>query len=134
MVVISYAPQEPGEQHVDTMFMIPHIIPGAVIGTATITGFNSGLPVLTGTAWIVVIAMCIRRIPYTIRSSLAMLQQIPMTVEEASASLGATRLNILWKVITDEVFTYDYYYNTCRSNVLLYSEEDKTIVFYIYWL
>ena len=136
MVVISYAPQEPGEQHVDTMFMIPHIIPDAVIGTATITGFNSGLPVLTGTAWIVVIAMCIRRIPYTIRSSLAMLQQIPMTVEEASASLGATRLNIFWKVIIPMMFngvaagaimTWFTLITGLSSSVMLYSYKTITM-------
>ena len=33
---------------------------------------------------VLVIALCIRRIPYTIRSSVAVLQQIPITVEEAA--------------------------------------------------
>jgi iron(III) transport system permease protein len=55
-------------------------------------GFNTGPLVLTGTVAIMVIGLVIRRIPYTIRSSIAILQQIPITIEEASISLGASKM------------------------------------------
>ena len=60
--------------------MIPYIIPGSVVGIALVIAFNQQPMVLTGTMFIMVIALCIRRIPYTIRSSVAALQQIPITV------------------------------------------------------
>lgn len=83
---------------IDTVSMIPYIIPGSVVGIALILGFNKGPMVLTGTAAIMVIALVIRRIPYTIRSSVAVLQQIPMSIEEASISLGASKLKTFFRI------------------------------------
>lgn len=77
---------------IDTISMIPYIIPGSVVGIALVLGFNKGPIMLTGTAFIMIIALVIRRIPYTIRSSVAVLQQIPMTIEEAAISLGSSKM------------------------------------------
>jgi iron(III) transport system permease protein len=77
---------------IDTLSMIPFIIPGAVVGIGLVMAFNRQPVVLTGTVLIMVIALVIRRIPYTIRSSVAILQQIPITIEEASISLGSSKL------------------------------------------
>ncbi len=77
---------------IDTLSMIPFIIPGAVVGIGLVMAFNRQPVVLTGTVTIMVIALVIRRIPYTIRSSVAILQQIPITIEEASISLGSSKL------------------------------------------
>lgn len=85
----------------DIFTMMPYIIPGAVIGVALITSFNTsvlGLPVLTGGMFIMIVALIIRRSPYTIRSSVAILQQIPQTIEEASASLGASKVKTFFKI------------------------------------
>jgi iron(III) transport system permease protein len=77
---------------IDTLSMIPFIIPGAVVGIGLVMAFNRQPVVLTGTVLIMVVALVIRRIPYTIRSSVAILQQIPITIEEASISLGSSKL------------------------------------------
>lgn len=77
---------------IDTLSMIPFIIPGAVVGIGLVMAFNRQPVVLTGTVVIMVVALVIRRIPYTIRSSVAILQQIPITIEEASISLGSSKL------------------------------------------
>lgn len=85
----------------DVFTMIPYIVPGAVIGVILITTFNvpvMGLPPLTGGAFIMIVALIIRRSPYTIRSSVAILQQIPVTIEEASISLGATKAKTFFKI------------------------------------
>ena len=50
---------------IDTLSMLPYIIPGSVVGIALVMGFSKGPLVLTGTAAIMVVSMCIRRIPYT---------------------------------------------------------------------
>jgi iron(III) transport system permease protein len=83
---------------IDTLSMVPYIIPGSVVGIALVLGFNKRPIVLTGTAIIMVVALIIRRIPYTIRSSVAVLQQIPMSIEEAAISLGSTKLEAFFKI------------------------------------
>lgn len=83
---------------IDTLSMVPYIIPGSVVGIALVIAFNRKPIVLTGTVIIMVIALVIRRIPYTIRSSVAVLQQIPMTIEEAAISLGSSKLAAFFKI------------------------------------
>jgi len=83
---------------IDTISMIPYIIPGSVVGIALVLGFNKGPLKLTGTATIMIIALIIRRIPYTIRSSVAVLQQIPMSIEEAALSLGASKMRTFFTI------------------------------------
>ncbi len=85
----------------DILTMMPYIIPGSVIGVALIVSFNKsvmGLPVMTGGPFIMIVALIIRRSPYTIRSSVAILQQIPQTIEEASISLGSSKAKTFMKV------------------------------------
>lgn len=126
---------------IDTMSMIPYIIPGSVIGIAMVMGFNSGIIVLTGTASIMVISMCIRRMPYTIRSSVAILQQIPLSVEEASASLGANKFKTFWKITIPMMFngvaagaimTWVTLITELSSSVILYSSKTITLNLLIY--
>lgn len=126
---------------IDTMSMIPYIIPGSVIGIAMVMGFNSGAIVLTGTAWIMIISMCIRRMPYTIRSSVAVLQQIPMSVEEASASLGANKFKTFWKITVPMMFngvaagaimTWVTLITELSSSVILYSSKTITLNLLVY--
>lgn len=126
---------------IDTMSMIPYIIPGAVIGIAMVMGFNSGWLVLTGTAWIMVVAMCVRRMPYTIRSSVAVLQQIPITVEEAATSLGASKFKTFWKITVPMMFngvaagaimTWVTLITELSSSVMLYSYNTITLNLLVY--
>ena len=77
---------------IDTITMLPYIMPGAVIGISLIISFNSKPFVLTGTMAIMIISMAIRRMPYTSRSATATMMQIPISTEEAAISLGASKL------------------------------------------
>lgn len=83
---------------IDTMAMIPYILPGAVIGISLILAFNGQPLALTGTAAVMILALVIRRMPYTIRSATATLMHIPMSMEEASRSLGASKLKTFRKI------------------------------------
>jgi iron(III) transport system permease protein len=83
---------------IDTVSMVPYIIPGSVVGIALILGFNKGPMMLTGTMAIMIVALVIRRIPYTIRSSVAVLQQIPMSIEEAALSLGSSKMKTFFTI------------------------------------
>ena len=77
---------------IDTISMLPYIMPGAVIGISLIIAFNTKYISLTGTMGIMVIALAIRRMPYTSRSATATMMQIPISTEEAAISLGASKL------------------------------------------
>ncbi len=88
---------------IDVISMIPYIVPGVVIGIALLNAFATGIGnthilAMGGTIYIVIISFVIRRLPYTIRSATASLQQIPLTTEEAALSLGASKFKTFYKV------------------------------------
>ena len=82
----------------DSMLMIPYIIPGVVLGLGFIVSFNSKPLVLAGTATIIILVIFIRRLPYSVRSSVSILKQINIGVEEAAISLGAGPAKTFMKV------------------------------------
>ncbi|HBI55531.1 MAG TPA: iron ABC transporter permease [Firmicutes bacterium] len=84
---------------IDTLSMLPYIMPGSVIGIALVIAFGNKPFALTGTMAIMILNLVIRRMPYTIRSATARLMQIPPSIEEAARSLGASRLKTLAAII-----------------------------------
>jgi iron(III) transport system permease protein len=126
---------------IDTMSMIPYIIPGSVVGIGLVMAFNRRPIVLTGTVIIMVIALVIRRIPYTIRSSVAILQQIPITIEEASISLGASKLKTFFKitvpmmssgVIAGAILSWVTIITELATAIILYNASTITLTLSIY--
>lgn len=126
---------------IDTTSMIPYIIPGAVVGIALVIGFNQKPMVLTGTMFIMVVALCIRRIPYTIRSSVAILQQIPITVEEAAISLGCSKMQAFFKatvpmmrngVLSGAILSWVTIITELSTGVILYNRNTITLTLAIY--
>lgn len=82
----------------DMVTMFPMIISGTIMGIMLLLTFNHKPLMLSGTAAIMIISFVIRRMPYTIRSSSAILRQMSPVVEEASVSLGYTPMQTFWKV------------------------------------
>lgn len=128
---------------IDTMSMLPYIIPGSVVGIALVTSFNTGWMTLTGTAAIMIIAMCIRRIPYTIRSSVATLQQIPMSIEEAAISLGTSKVKTFFQItvpmmssgiIAGAILSWVSVITELSSSIMLYSVKTTTLTLMVYTL
>jgi iron(III) transport system permease protein len=83
----------------DTMTMVPYVVPGLIIGIALVTAFSQGPLILTGTFAIMVIALAIRRLPYSVRAIAALMHQFSPSIEEAAISLGASKLRTLLQVI-----------------------------------
>lgn len=83
----------------DTMTMVPYVVPGLVIGIALVAAFSQPPLLLTGTFAIMVIALTIRRLPYAVRSTTALMYQLNPNVEEAAMSLGASKFKTLMRVI-----------------------------------
>ena len=126
---------------IDTASMIPYIIPGSVVGIALVVAFNRQPLVLTGTMFIMVVALCIRRIPYTIRSSVAVLQQIPITVEEAAISLGCSKLKAFFKatvpmmrngILSGAILSWVTIITELSTGVILYNRKTITLTLAIY--
>ena len=99
MAYISVRRPNPVNKVLDTLTMVPYVVPGLVIGIAFMLTFSNGPIRMTGTAVIMVIALMIRRLPYTVRSTAALLGQQSPSIEEAAQSLGASKLKTLLRVI-----------------------------------
>ena len=114
---------------IDTLSMVPYIIPGAVVGISLIIAFNNPVLPLVGTATIMIVSMCIRRIPYTIRSSVAILAQIPLSIDEAAESLGAGKVKTLLKVTLPMMFS-GVFAGAVMSWVTLITELSSSLLLY----
>lgn len=100
-ILISYLTvrkKNPLTSVLDTLTMFPYIIPGSVLGISFLYAFNHKPLLLSGTAIVIIISLCIRRMPYTIRSSTAIIGQISESIEEAAISLGSTEVKSFIKV------------------------------------
>lgn len=126
---------------IDTISMLPYVIPGSVVGIALVITFSTGPLVLTGTMLIMIVAMCIRRIPYTIRSSIAILQQIPLATEEAAISLGASKSETFTKitlpmmangVIAGAILSWVTILTELSASIMLYSARTQTLTLTTY--
>ena len=126
---------------IDTVSMIPYIIPVSVVGIALVLAFNSKPLVLTGTALIMVISLIIRRMPYTIRSSTAILQQIPMSIEEAAISLGSSKLSAFFKItvpmmangiVSGGILSWITIITELSTAIILYNQKTITLTLAIY--
>jgi iron(III) transport system permease protein len=89
----------PGGWMLDFVANLPLAIPGTVIGLAFALAFNAPPLILTGTAAIIVIAFCVRSLPYGIRSGVAALNQVHRSLDEASTTMGATAGQTLWRIL-----------------------------------
>ncbi len=79
----------PSRQAMEIVSMINYSLPGTIVGIAYLLFFNEPPFLLTGTAIIIVACYVFRYGPTGIRTTVAILQQIDPSIEEASFSLGA---------------------------------------------
>jgi len=125
----------------DSISMVPYIIPGSVVGIALLIAFNKPPILLSGTMAIMVVGLVVRRLPYTIRSSAAILQQIPMNIEEAALSLGSSKINTFYKItmpmmaagiVSGGILSWITMISELSTAILLYTVRTRTITIAIY--
>lgn len=125
----------------DVISMIPYIVPGTVLGIALLISFNSRPIMISGTMLIMIVALIIRRLPYTIRSSVAILQQIPMSIEEAAISLGASKMKTFFRVtvpmmangiVAGAILSWVTMISELSTSIILYTGKTKTLTVAIY--
>ncbi|MGH7409312.1 MAG: ABC transporter permease, partial [Candidatus Methylomirabilales bacterium] len=79
----------PGQRAMEMVSMINYALPGTIVGIAYLIAFNDPPLALTGTALIIIACYVFRYSPTGIRATVALLQQIDPSIEEASQGLGA---------------------------------------------
>ena len=125
----------------DISTMFPYIVPGSILGIALLTAFNKPPLTLSGTAFILILSFAIRRLPYTIRSSSAILHQIGISAEEAAISLGASQVKTFTKitlpamlpgVLSGAVLSWLSILTELSTSILLYTIATRTMTIAVY--
>ena len=128
-------------QVMDMLIMFPFVIPGAVLDISLIVAFNKEPLILTGTAAIMIIAFVVRKLPYTVRSGSAFLQQMDPSVEEASINLGVSPMKTFFTltarlmapgILSGGILSWITCINELSSSVMLYGGKTSTISVAIY--
>ncbi|NLB20293.1 MAG: iron ABC transporter permease [Clostridium sp.] len=126
---------------IDTLTMFPYIIPGSVLGITLLISFNDKPLILSGTATIIIVAFVVRRMPYTLRSSAAILYQISPSMEEAAISLGDSQVKSFFKVtavmmlpgvLSGAILSWITIINELSASVILYTGSTRTMSVAIY--
>ena len=94
----------PGRHALDFMASAALAIPGVVLAIGylrTFKGFTlPGTDDPITTVWIMIaIAYAVRRLPYALRSCMAALQQVSVSLEEAAENLGATKARTIQRIV-----------------------------------
>jgi len=126
---------------IDTMSMLPYIMPGSVIGIALVMAFGDKPLVLTGTMAIMIVSFVIRRMPYAIRSANATLMQIPISIEEASISLGSSKAKTFFEItvpmmangiLSGAILSWVSIVTELSSSIILYNNKTITLTMSAY--
>jgi len=128
---------------VDYLAMIPLALSGTVLGVGLAATFHGGWLPLTGTSAIIVLAYVIRRMPFGMRNSQAILHNIPNSMEEASISLGVPPVKTFFKVVVPvmlpaiasaTILTWTTSVAELSASILVYSGGYETLPIQIYRL
>lgn len=126
---------------IDMLVMFPYVIPGAVVGIMLVSAFNRKPLILTGTVAILIVSYIIRKLPFTLRSSIGILYQIEHSVEEASISLGVPPMRTFFKitarmmipgVVSGAILSWIGTINELSSTMILHTGRTVTISVAIY--
>jgi iron(III) transport system permease protein len=104
-------------------------LPGTVIGLGYVLTYNSGPIILTGTGFILIMALVVRSFPVGTRSGIAALKQIDPSIEEAATISGANSSKVFRSItlpLIKPVFFSSLLYSFIRGMTLV-----STIIFLV---
>lgn len=88
-----------GKGFLDSLAMLPLALPGIILAYGLMLAYtNSPLNPFENSIPLLVISYAVRRLPYALRAVSSGLQQMSVTLEEASLNMGATPLQTAWRV------------------------------------
>ena len=120
----------------DAVLMVPYVVPGVVMAIGFLLVFNAPPIDLVSTAGIIVLILFIRRLPYGVRATTAVLRQIKPSIEEAAISLGASPAKAFFKVtvplmmpgiVAGAMMSFITSINELSSTLLLYNGRTTTM-------
>lgn len=88
-----------GKSLLDWFATMPFAIPGTFMGIGFAIAFNRSPLLLTGTFAIVIACTVIRELPLGLRAGVSVLSQQDRAIEDASSSLGASKITTFFRVI-----------------------------------
>jgi iron(III) transport system permease protein len=94
----------PARQWLDWIATASLAVPGIVLAIGFLRVFKGvvvpGTDVLLTSTWVaIMLAYAVRRLPYALRSCMAALQQVHISLEEAAESVGANKINSIRRVL-----------------------------------
>jgi iron(III) transport system permease protein len=94
----------PARQWLDWIATGSLAVPGIVLAIGYLRLFKGitvpGTDMLMTSTWVMImVAYAVRRLPYALRSCIAALQQLHVSLEEAAENLGATKLRTIQRVL-----------------------------------
>ena len=94
----------PGRRWLDSIATAALAIPGLVLAIGYLRFFGGvtipGTDTLVTSTWVMIMfAYAVRRLPYALRSCVAALQQVHVSLEEAAESVGATKMRTIRRVV-----------------------------------
>jgi iron(III) transport system permease protein len=94
----------PARQWLDWIATASLAVPGIVLAIGFLRLYKGvtwpGTELLITSTWVMImLAYAVRRLPYALRSCIAALQQVHVSLEEAAESLGATKLRTIRRVL-----------------------------------
>jgi iron(III) transport system permease protein len=125
----------------DALLMVPYVVPGVVLAIGFLLCFQYGAFDLIGTSTIIVLMLFVRRLPYGVRATSAVLRQIKPAIEEAAVNLGASPLQafarvtvplMLPGVIAGAMMSFITAINELSATLLLYTARTTTMPVRIY--
>ncbi|OYR14853.1 binding-protein-dependent transport system inner membrane component family protein [Brucella thiophenivorans] len=128
---------------IDYISAIPLALSGTVLGVGLLATFHGGWLPLSGTAMIIVLAYVVRRMPFGMRNSQAILQNIPNSIEEASISLGVPPVRSFLKVVlpmmlpaiaSAAILTWTTTVAELSASILVYSGGRETLPIQVFRL
>jgi len=87
-----------GRQLLDLISTLPAAVPGFILGIGYILSFNTPPLILTATPYIIILNNIARDLPTGFQAGMAGIQQIDVSIEEASVNLGAGTFQTLRNV------------------------------------
>jgi iron(III) transport system permease protein len=125
----------------DSILMVPYVVPGVVMAIGFLLTFNKAPLDLVGTGSIIVLILFIRRLPYGVRATSSVLRQIKPSIEEAAVSLGASPAKafltvtvplMLPGIIAGAMMSFITAINELSSTLLLYTARTTTMPVKVY--
>jgi iron(III) transport system permease protein len=97
----------PGRDWLDLLVTIPIALPGIVIAVGYLLFFSMDpffsqflSPIISGApAMLITMSYAVRKMPFTVRSTFAGLQQTHVELEEAASNLGASRIRVFGSIV-----------------------------------